>query len=1124
MMLQSIVVLLKRIRMIKLLSIIFFLFWIVTGTEYSQAKEHASQLQVIQTKLDTLNNGEETPQKKKLKEIYLNTQQVLLDHQEYLNKTQFYSQQLNKYPQQLETLRKQKNKAVPTTADVAEFTGLSLSEMEQRYVTIQVKLSELQNQQQKLISEIAILRQRAINISEELVATNNARKALAEKLPSPSLTDAPDEKIMDALKIFQEYQSQALTDKIRMLELEALTLPNAIEIATLQEELVLRPEIQILVQKVEWLTKQINLKRKTETEELVEKSGLLLEEGKWQHPALLMMIKDNEGLAAKLSDYAARATKLMVQKTRHENQLSLITKNYVTLQQRLEFEEEDDALGTEIRKQFKQMLSRPNIRQTQKLLSSAKLELFLLEQEKREMMNDKTYFKRITEGHAIDEQALSYQGLTRAFQELKNSRLHVINQFLEILHSYIKELELYASIQNQLIEKISQYELLLKENLLITRSAKPIDLQIADITGDLNAAIAWFVSSKTQTTLVKVINKVWLPVLAILAFSLITGVIFRQIYWPRYLQWEEIGKEAWGKVNQDKARYPVGMLLFVIIQSLLVFLPFLLIQQVLQHSMNTEMSRALSLTFYVAAITVFFWNFLLQIFRPDGLLVNQFRCHADMVDKMYRDIKYYTPAILILSIIIAFTDALTDDIVRNTVGRIAFILLCMLLAIFALGWMAVTRPGKILYQGKCFTLIQNPRLWMSLLFVQQLYMIVMAAWGYYFAALYQSILIFQSATLIIFCSLVFFLGYRSLLITQRRIAFRRAIAKREEMLALRATAGKSETEFVDDNYIDIKSISRQSATLLKISVWGLLIGGLSVIWLEMLPALGFLENIVVWRTSTISEGETVVRLITLETLLVALIILSLVIVAAHNLPGTLELLVLQHLSLNTGTGYAITTLLRYTIIIIGVMITFQMLGMEWSKIQWLVAALSVGLGFGLQEIVANFVSGLILLFERPIRIGDLVTLNNVTGTVSKINIRATTLIDPDHKEVVVPNKTFITQQLINWTLSDQITRIQIPVGIAYGSDCDKAESLLLEVARNHPSVLRDPEPVALFLGFGASSLDFELRVYVGQLSDRLNLTHDLNMEINRRFAEEEINIAFPQLDVHLHRASKGISE
>jgi potassium efflux system protein len=203
------------------------------------------------------------------------------------------------------------------------------------------------------------------------------------------------------------------------------------------------------------------------------------------------------------------------------------------------------------------------------------------------------------------------------------------------------------------------------------------------------------------------------------------------------------------------------------------------------------------------------------------------------------------------------------------------------------------------------------------------------------------------------------------------------------------------------------------------------------------------------------------------------------------------------------------------------MVTFQMLGMEWSNIQWLVAALGVGLGFGLQEIVANFVSGLILLFERPIRIGDLVTLNDVTGTVSKINIRATTLIDADRKEVVVPNKTFITQQLLNWTLSDQVTRIKIPVGIAYGSDCDRARTLLLEIAKNHPLVLREPEPVALFQGFGASSLDFELRVYAGQLSDRQDLAHDLNMEINRRFAEEKINIAFPQLDIHLYRKNNN---
>lgn len=1104
--------------MIKLFSIFSFLFGIVAGIGYSQASELTHQLQAIQAKLETVSGGEETPQKKKLKEIYLNTQQVLLDHQEYLNRTQLYSQQLEKYPQQLEILRKQKDKPVSAVTSAADLADSSLSEIEQRYVNTQAKLSELQNQQQKLTSEIATLRQRTIKIQEELVATSNARKALTEK-PFPSVaTDVPDEKIADALKAFQEFQNQALTDKIRMLELEALTLPNAIEIATLQEDLILKPEIQALQHEVEWLARQINLKRKTETEEVVEKTGQLLGESKWQHPALLVMVKNNEELAVKLSDYAERATLLMAQKTRHENRLNLITKNYSTLQQRLEFQEEDDALGTEIRKQFKQILSKPNIRLTQRSLSGAKLELFQLEQEKLDMTNDKTYFKRMTDGHAVDDKEPDSQDIRNAFRELKDSRLHVINQFIGVLRSYTKEMELYLSIQNQLIEKIDQYEHLLKENLLVTRSAKPLSLQMTD---DLNAAIAWFVSSKTRIALNKVVDRVWLSVLTIMVLALLIGWIFRWVYWPRYLRWEEIGNEAWGKVNQDKARYPVGMLLFDILQSVLISLPFLLIHQVLQHSMNTEMSRALSLVFYVAAVTVFFWNFLVQLCRPGGLLVNQFRYYEDIVSKLHRDIKRYAPAILALSVVIAFTDALTDDIVRNSIGRIAFLLLCMLLALFALGWMGITRHGKALYAGKRFTLIQSPRLWMSLLFIQQIYMIFMTARGYYFATLYQSILIFQSVILLILCSLIFFLGYRSLLITQRRIAFKRAIAKREEILAQRSSSGSSEKEFVDDNYIDVKSISKQSATLLKISVWGLLIGGLSVIWLEMLPAFGFLEKIIVWRTSTMVDGETVARLITLETLLVALIVLSLVIVAAHNLPGSLELLVLQHLSLNTGTGYAITTLLRYTIIIIGVMVAFQMLGMEWSKIQWLVAALSVGLGFGLQEIVANFVSGLILLFERPIRIGDLVTLNNVTGTVSRINIRATTLIDPDRKEVVVPNKTFITQQLINWSLSDQVTRIQIPVGIAYGSDCDKARSLLLEIARNHPSVMRDPEPSALFLEFGASSLNFELRVYVAQISDRMALIHDLHIEINRRFAEEKINIAFPQLDVHLHRANSS---
>lgn len=181
------------------------------------------------------------------------------------------------------------------------------------------------------------------------------------------------------------------------------------------------------------------------------------------------------------------------------------------------------------------------------------------------------------------------------------------------------------------------------------------------------------------------------------------------------------------------------------------------------------------------------------------------------------------------------------------------------------------------------------------------------------------------------------------------------------------------------------------------------------------------------------------------------------------------------------------------------------------------AALGVGLGFGLQEIVANFVSGLILLFEKPIRIGDTVTIGDVTGNVSRIQIRATTLVDWDRKEVIIPNKTFITERLINWSLTDSTTRIVLQIGVAYGSDTQRVKQLLVETAKRDPRVLEDPEPNAYFRAFGNSTLDFDLRVYVSRMEDRVPVTDGLNHSIDQAFRQAGIEIAFPQLDVHLHQ-------
>jgi potassium efflux system protein len=206
---------------------------------------------------------------------------------------------------------------------------------------------------------------------------------------------------------------------------------------------------------------------------------------------------------------------------------------------------------------------------------------------------------------------------------------------------------------------------------------------------------------------------------------------------------------------------------------------------------------------------------------------------------------------------------------------------------------------------------------------------------------------------------------------------------------------------------------------------------------------------------------------------------------------------------------------QYVVAAIGVVLCFRQIGISWQSVQWLVAAMTVGLGFGLQEIFANFVSGLILLFERPIRVGDVVTIGDVTGTVTRIRIRATTVCDWDHKELIVPNREFVTGKLVNWTLTNPNLRVVIRVGIAYGSDTRLATRLLEEAAASHPLALPDPPPTVVFAAFGESSLDFELRVFTAGVINTRILRHELHLAIDDAFRSHGIEIAFPQRELHV---------
>jgi potassium efflux system protein len=211
------------------------------------------------------------------------------------------------------------------------------------------------------------------------------------------------------------------------------------------------------------------------------------------------------------------------------------------------------------------------------------------------------------------------------------------------------------------------------------------------------------------------------------------------------------------------------------------------------------------------------------------------------------------------------------------------------------------------------------------------------------------------------------------------------------------------------------------------------------------------------------------------------------------------------------------SVLGYIIVAIGIVVAFNKLGTDWSQMQWIVAALGVGIGFGLQEIIANFISGLIILFERPVRIGDYVTIGDQSGTVTRIQIRATTLGDLDNREILIPNKELITGRVTNWTLSNSQTRMIIKVGIAYGSDTDKARDIMFAAVTNNPKVLEMPKPQVFFLGFGDSSLDFEIRIFLRSFEDRFPVSHVIHTDINLALEKAGITIPFPQRDLHIIR-------
>ncbi|GAB1439724.1 mechanosensitive channel MscK [Providencia sp.] len=657
--------------------------------------------------------------------------------------------------------------------------------------------------------------------------------------------------------------------------------------------------------------------------------------------------------------------------------------------------------------------------------------------------------------------------------------------------------------QNQLLSVVSSLESTLAQQIFWVNSNKPIDIEWVKAFPEAAAAqFNNFDFSLSSRSIKKGISNSLIVVIPLVLVAFIF-IWFNRKTGQRL---QDINQHL-SSLRSDSVLSTPFALLLTLIQTLPISLFLLAVGYWFLKTGNTQ--------------GPFFWQFCQQlaifwalfeltyrVVKPQGIAQKHFGIEKEKITLarrgMFRLSIPLLPLIFFSTYGVSNPLKVSEDVIGQLVVLVSLVLLCIFTAPFC----------KQVWQEKGSHLTRS--IVVTLLTFSPLILVGLMMAGYYYTTLRLVNRWIDSLYLLLLWYITYNACLRGLTLVARKLAYQRAIERRAV-----SKQEETENEPIKEPPMTIELISQQSLRLTTMVLFIIFALAFYAIWSDFITIFSFLDSINLWGyTATSTDGGNILQYVTLANLILALVIIVVSWVMTRNLPGLLEVLVLSRLKLRQGSTYAITTILTYIIVGIGAIASLGMIGVTWNKLQWLAAALTVGLGFGLQEIFANFVSGIILLFERPIRIGDTVTIGTYSGTVSKIRIRATTIVDFDRKEVIIPNKAFVTERLINWSLSDTVTRITIAIGVAYGSDLDKVKRVLLSAATNNSKVMTEPAPNVYFTSFGASTLDHELRFYVRQIGDRGVTSDEVNRAIDRLCRENDIDIAFNQLEVHLHN-SKG---
>ncbi len=512
----------------------------------------------------------------------------------------------------------------------------------------------------------------------------------------------------------------------------------------------------------------------------------------------------------------------------------------------------------------------------------------------------------------------------------------------------------------------------------------------------------------------------------------------------------------------------------------------------------------------IMVLHIFVFVFFLQIIKPNALVQRHFSVQPYKL-KRYRNL-FNQIWIFSLPLLIFANVAETDSnfIYADITSFIVVLLSCT--ALLVLSIRIFTRNLSDFANSSAAALIGS-----FIAIIVSLMAVLFVASGY----LYSIVTLTNRLAFTCYILLTYVLVSQTLHRMMHVYIFKASLKKNH------TTEDKNSVEITTQNFISMLNMSpaHLCSKAFKIVNTALLIITaffMYIQWNDLASVLRYLDTIQIWTKTEIINGSPVVTdYLSLANILLAVFILIVTSVLNKNLPSILEKLLLIKKGINQkSTSYTVKVITSYLITGFGIICAAGSVGIRWENLQWLVAALSVGLGFGLQEIFANFVSGIILLFERQTRVGDIITLNGLSGTVNKIRIRSTTVMSFENKEVMIPNKEFITSALTNWSLTSTVTKLEFVVGVAYDADVEKAKSLLLSIVNRCRYISKDHSSLIYIKELAASSINICADVYVTKIGERKLTIDYLCRETLSVFAKNNIEIPFDQLDLHVKTLEK----